>query len=548
MKNLISLFILMVLFQCHPANNRKPLLDLAKTQGELSAVEFLTLATDKYKLNDKQQTAALGAFVRVQKKEHAIELLGKLVATKTFFNPDTEPGQNPEFKKAAAIIKSFCKQHQLKFSNHYGKIYEVTLDGSAGSPLAIYTHLDTVAAIAENWVMPDKTAFDPFELNRVEGKLYGRGAEDDKGSIASALTAMSVIATLPKAKRPMIRLFIETTEETGGGGFKYYLERNKIPKRNIVLDSRYPVVVAEKGYGTLSLFFEIKKPGAENLPQVVFFRGGMARNQIPGTAAFKIAGGQLASVSKVIQENSPKWNANFGKEFSLTTEKKGDQLWLTCKGISAHASAPQDGLNPVSRCLHIIDDLHKEQALVENAYTQAAALAVALFGLNETGEKMQINYQDSFMGPFTAAVTFLQQKDNKLELAVNLRAPKGRPTASTKEKINAAITAYQAKNGLPSSWNVSLEEPMTRNPDQPWIKELLTIFEEVTGKPGTPRAESGATTARQIPNAVNFGPAMPGEKYRGHTALEYKTEQNLEYDLQMFTEMMMRIPGLDQTR
>jgi acetylornithine deacetylase/succinyl-diaminopimelate desuccinylase-like protein len=274
----------------------------------------------------------------------------------------------------------------------------------------------------------------------------------------------------------------------------------------------------------------------------------MARNQIPGTAAFKITGGQLDQVSKAIEENSTKWNSNFGKEFSLTTEKKDDQLWLTCKGISAHASAPQDGLNPVSRCLHIINDLQKIQALAENAYTQAAALAVTLFGLNETGAKMQINYQDSFMGPFTATVTFLQLKDNKLELAVNLRAPKGRLTTVTKKKINNAITAYQTKSDLPNSWNISLEEPMTRNPDQPWIKELLTIFEEVTGKPGKPRAESGATTARQIPNAVNFGPAMPGEKYRGHTALEYKTEQNLEYDLQMFTEMMMRIPGLDQTR
>ena len=117
--------------------------------------------------------------------------------------------------------------------------------------------------------MPDQTVFDPFELNRVDGKLYGRGAEDDKGSIASALTAMAVIATLPKTKRPVIRLFIETTEETGGGGFKYYLERNNIPKRNIVLDSRYPVVVAEKGYGTLSLFFEIKEPSQDTRPKVV---------------------------------------------------------------------------------------------------------------------------------------------------------------------------------------------------------------------------------------------------------------------------------------
>jgi predicted dipeptidase len=544
----ICLIFISLSLNCQPQNKRTLYRNLASTHEELLVNAFLKKINSHENLSLRERAAALGAFVRTRKKEVAIELLGKLVATQTYFNPDIEPADNPEFAKASRIIESFCKENNLVFNNHYGKIYEVKLDGSFGNPLAIYTHLDTVAAIVDNWILPNGKTLNPFKLNRIGGKLYGRGAEDDKGSIASALTAMATLATLPRDQRPVIRLFIETTEETGGGGFKYYMERNEIPSRNIVLDSRYPVVVAEKGYGTLSIYFPAEKPNQKALPQVVFFRGGMARNQIPETAAMKLSGSGLEIVEKYIQENAMRWEKEFGENFSVFSEQKGKHLWLTCKGISTHASAPQDGLNPVSRCLHIIDNLYRERIIANNAYAQASKIAVALFGLNETGRKMKIDYEDFFMGPLTAAVTFLQLKDNKLELAINLRAPKGRSVIKTKQKIDQALEKYKSTQETTLQWKIALEHPMTRNPNQPWITELLTIFEEVTGKPGNPRAESGATTARQIPNAVNFGPAMPGEKYRGHTALEYKTEQNLEYDLQMFTEMMIRIPGLQETR
>ena len=50
---------------------------------------------------------------------------------------------------------------------------------------------------------------------------------------------------------------IETTEETGGDGMKYYREKTPLPEYNIVLDSKYPAVVAEKGSGTLKVFFPV---------------------------------------------------------------------------------------------------------------------------------------------------------------------------------------------------------------------------------------------------------------------------------------------------
>jgi len=57
---------------------------------------------------------------------------------------------------------------------------------------------------------------------------------------------------------------------------------------------------------------------------------------------------------------------------------------------------------------------------------------------------------------------------------------------------------------------------------------------------------TGSTTAKLLPNAINFGPAMPGKKYTAHNALEYKELPDLRADMQMFTEMLVRIGNLKQ--
>lgn len=40
------------------------------------------------------------------------------------------------------------------------------------------------------------------------------------------------------------------------------------------------------------------------------------------------------------------------------------------------------------------------------------------------------------------------------------------------------------------------------------------------------------------------GPAMPGKKYTAHNANEYKEISDLDLDVHMFTEMLVRIGNL----
>ena len=75
-------------------------------------------------------------------------------------------------------------------------------------------------------------------------------------------------------------------------------------------------------------------------------------------------------------------------------------------------------------------------------------------------------------------------------------------------------------------------------------KALLDIFGDVTGLDAKPVPTAGSTTAKLLPNAINFGPAMPGKKYTAHNAKEYKELADLDADMQMFTEMLVRIGNL----
>jgi dipeptidase D len=73
---------------------------------------------------------------------------------------------------------------------------------------------------------------------------------------------------------------------------------------------------------------------------------------------------------------------------------------------------------------------------------------------------------------------------------------------------------------------------------------LLDIFEHYTGRVGAkPISIGGGTHARLVPNGVNFGPAMPGEPYTGHTEHEFMTRDQLLLNLEMETAMLVELAG-----
>ncbi len=148
------------------------------------------------------------------------------------------------------------------------------------------------------------------------------------------------------------------------------------------------------------------------------------------------------------------------------------------------------------------------------------------------------------MGPLTASVTYVKLDEDVLELSVNTRAPRGKEPERLIAEIERGLEAWRARSGVEFSLEIEQERYMYRDPKGPWIATLLDIYQGVTGREPTPESSAGATTARQLPNGVQFGLGLPDERYTGHNANEFKKIENYLMDVQMITEMLLRLGNL----
>jgi len=223
-----------------------------------------------------------------------------------------------------------------------------------------------------------------------------------------------------------------------------------------------------------------------------------------------------------------------------------DRLNVAVIGRSTHSASPQNGVNPVSRLFDFLHEASQTAPFKTNHFTDAAAYAAANWGIDYLGAKLGIGYSDPFMGPLTAAVTQVRIKNGALWLAVNPRAPRGKEPAQLISEIRGGLDAWRRRTGTAATFDIELQRYMYRNPAGPWISTLLDIFADVTGMAAKPASSSGYTTAHQLPNGVQFGPGVPGEKGTAHRANEFETLGNYLRDVQIVTEIMMRLGNLER--
>ena len=95
-----------------------------------------------------------------------------------------------------------------------GYACDVTL-GSAEEKIAVLGHLDVVP-VGDGWTKP------PFEGLIENGRMYGRGTNDDKGPALAALFAMKAIREAGIPLKKSIRLILGCDEEEGWEDMAYY--------------------------------------------------------------------------------------------------------------------------------------------------------------------------------------------------------------------------------------------------------------------------------------------------------------------------------------
>jgi predicted dipeptidase len=517
--------------------------DLGKTDDLGPAISAFL---DDKTLSAEQQNEIhrlLGLYARVKYGNAATETLRELVAIPTFQVEGVAQHDNPEFIKIADKIKGLAQAFNLNFRNIDNRVYEISLEGSGDEVVGIHAHADVVPVTPENWVLKDGTKLDPFKVTLIGDRMYGRGTEDDKNGIVVAMYAMKVIKEekLPLARN--FKLLVDTTEETTGDAIPYYFEHNPTPNYNLALDGGYPVVIAEKGYGTVMANFA-KRKGDGRGAEIISMTGGMATNQIPSTSVAILVSDKSAELAANLQKAGADYAKRNGGNFQVSAKVEGKDVKLTVTGVSAHSSEPESGVNPVARMLDFINSLDGKIALKHNHITDAARYAADNWGLDYLGGKLGVGFSDEFMGPLTTSLTFVGMDDKTFKLAVNLRVPKGESPERLKAKIAEKIGAWSKKTHVAAAFDYSIAEPMYRNPEGEWVKALLAVSTENLGMEHKFGSSAGATSVHELPNGVQFGLARPEVKYTGHTDNEFKTVDQFLLDLQIVTEMMGRIGQL----
>jgi hypothetical protein len=166
------------------------------------------------------------------------------------------------------------------------------------------------------------------------------------------------------------------------------MERTKLPEYNVVLDSKYPAVVAEKGTGALTVRFPMRVTDDNGLA-VVALSAAASANTIPQTARATIKGANLATAVAALEDARAGFISKYetqGGSFAIDIQKGEHSLDLKVTGTSAHGSRPEEGVNPLPRLALFLRE--SGLTLADNHYATAIRYLNDLYGTDYLGETM----------------------------------------------------------------------------------------------------------------------------------------------------------------
>lgn len=148
-----------------------------------------------------------------------IELLRDLVAIPSV-NPSGRPPDDRVFgeRRVVDYLEDLLRRHGIDCVRQEALRGRENLlarvDGRAPEPIILEAHTDTVSV--------DGMEIEPFDPRLADGRVYGRGACDDKASLAAMVTALLRIAARGTPERTCL-LAATCDEEFGFNGVKAFL-------------------------------------------------------------------------------------------------------------------------------------------------------------------------------------------------------------------------------------------------------------------------------------------------------------------------------------
>lgn len=369
--------------------------------------------------------------------------------------------------------------------------------------LGVLCHLDVVPVTEKDWTYP------PFGGVVDNGRIYGRGAVDDKGPAMAVLFAMKALKKAGIDLKHNVRFIVGCDEENGSTDMEYYLSREKMPPLVFTPDGDYPVINIEKGMLRLRLRKNIA------FSHILKIKGGTVPNAVPSDA-YAI----VKSISK------------FPDNENITISEEGENYRVAYKGKAAHASTPESGINAVTGLVKYLCEL----PLDEDERSVFETVKTAFIHGDFSGKGCGINMSDEKSGALTQVLSTASYKGNTLEFSVDLRYPVSGNKDDIISKIEKSAVGFELHADIASL-------PHCVDEDSEFIQTLLSVYEKETGLEGYCKAIGGGTYVHDIEGGVAFGAEFPGEENNMHGNDEHITLESLKLNTKIIANAIYSICG-----
>lgn len=451
-------------------------------------------------------------------RERLLSMIYELVAVQSVKGAPSE-GAPFGIGPRAALDKmiGICRREGFRTRLCYDVVGTADLGPEDGEPaLGILCHLDVVPAEGqEGWNT------DPFKMIEKDGVIYGRGVIDDKGPTAAVFLAMKCIQTLGIPLKRSVRLIFGTDEENGSGDLDIYLGKEKLPGNVFTPDAAFPIINIEKGM-MRSRFVGSCKGG-----NVKSFHGGSIPNAVPDSARCVITGIDPAAVKDAISADMT------GAGFKVT--ENGTETIIECRGVSAHASTPESGVNAVTALLSLLCRL----PLSAGPQRDMLQGLITSFPFGETdGFKAGLRRSDEKSGALTLVFSIFDMENGKCGGCIDVRFPTCMTLAEVEEAERAALAKANCKLK-----DYMGDEPHIVDENSEFVQKLLEVYERVEGEKGRCIAIGGGTYVHNVPGGVAFGVERGDTDYHMHGANEFITVEELLKDALIYAEAIAGICG-----
>lgn len=395
--------------------------------------------------------------------------------------------------------------------------------GEGDELVGILVHLDVVPE-GSHWTYP------PYAAEIHDGKIFGRGAIDDKGPAIAALYAMKAVkeSGVPLHKR--VRVIFGTDEESGWEDMDYYMAHEENPTIGFAPDAEYPAIHAEKGI----LMFNLEQSFTRSCScccdgvQIQSVKGGNAPNMVPDYCEAVLSGDDLsplrAALDAYVQAHPVR----------LEWEEGEGQAVIKSFGVSSHGSLPQYGVNAISQLMVFLATLNLKACDL----CDFLAFYQKKIGMEYYGASMGCGFHDDVSGNLIFNVGMIDLTANGVKVVVNVRYP----VTLTSEAVYAGIRSVL------EGTKVHLVERSDSKPlyvpvDDELVSKLMAVYQEMTGDNRPPISIGGGTYARAIPKAVAFGPLFPGQPELAHQKDEFIGVEDLILNAKIYAKAIIALAG-----